>query len=58
MITKVVFLLINLNPDFAIENKISRSIYGQTAIQSKLQSTSGGGSFRLVLKLVSDFRSI
>ena len=55
----VAFLLINLNPDFAIENEISRSIYGQTnlRLQSE-QSTSGGGSFRLVLKLVSDFRSI
>ena len=46
---KVAFLLINLNPDFAIENEISRSIYGQTnlRLQSK-QSTSGGGSFNLV----------
>ena len=37
------------SPDFAIENEISRSIYGQTdfRLQSK-QSTSGGGSFRLI----------
>ena len=56
---KVAFLLINLNPDFVIENEISHSIYGQTnlRLQSK-QSTSGDGSFSLVLKLVSDFRSI
>jgi len=48
---KVAFLLTMLNPDFAIGNKISRSIYGQTnlRLQSK-QSTSEGGSFRLETK--------
>ena len=41
-----------LNPDFAIGNKISRSIYGQTnlRLQSE-QSTSVGESFRLVTKV-------
>ena len=37
------------NPDFAIGNKVSRSIYGQSnlRLQSE-QSTSAGRSFRLV----------
>ena len=47
--TEVAFLLTNLKPDFAIENWISRSIYGETnlRLQSK-QSTSERGSFGLV----------
>ena len=45
----VAFLLTNLKPDFVIENKIPRSIYGETnlRLQSK-QSTSERGSFGLV----------
>ena len=43
--------LTKLNPDFAIVNKVSHSIYGQInlRLQSE-QSTSVGGLFRLVTK--------
>lgn len=40
------FLLTNLNPDFAVENLISRSIYSQTNLRLYTeQSASDGGLF-------------
>ena len=54
---KVAFLLVNLNPDFAIENSIFCSIKDQTNLRLQSErSTSERGSFRLVSQ--SGFRSL
>ena len=56
-LTKVAFLLANLNPDFAIENSIFGAIKDQTNLRLQSErSTSERGSFRLVSQ--SGFRSL